>query len=224
MILHASLANKALLKSWISLKPSTPIAFAHVKRSHDTQQIFLLPSEPPHQNLVNTDCILLQRLIGIWKQLIMYLGIAVRTAFSRVNFSALLRKHVDQLIDLWRIWSTIEVNRSLFLLPKCSGRPRYLPRPHTLLLYWFLSFFLLQTWPPVGLLKKKVMKDLILLSSGLSHFYTLRGFVLIFHNLYGLLDRRTWCHLRRADDSPLDKPSQLLYPGVFHHSHPFDIS
>ena len=83
---------------------------------------------------------------------------------------------------------------------------------------------MLQTWPHVGLLKKRWWRIWSYLSSGLSPFYTPRGFVLIFHNLYGLLDRRTWCHLRRADDSPLDKLSQLLYPGVFHHSHPFDIS
>lgn len=63
-----------------------------------------------------------------------YVVIAARTALSNVSFPARLRNRVDQLRDLWRMRSTIEVNKSLFLFPKCSGSPRYLPSPPSLLI------------------------------------------------------------------------------------------
>ncbi|CAN7028413.1 unnamed protein product, partial [Brassica oleracea var. botrytis] len=47
----------------------------------------------------------------------------VRTAFSIVNFSALERCLVDQFETLCLMRFTIVVNRSFFLLLKCSGCP-----------------------------------------------------------------------------------------------------
>lgn len=54
------------------------------------------------------------------------------TEFSIVIFPARDKCLVDQLTALCLILSTIEVNRSLFLLPKCSGKPRYFPFPSSL--------------------------------------------------------------------------------------------
>lgn len=58
-ILHASFANRTWLNSWMSRRPSPPSAFGFVRVSQETQHIFLFPSGPSHQNLVNADRILL---------------------------------------------------------------------------------------------------------------------------------------------------------------------
>lgn len=97
-----------------------------------TQHIFLTPSDVSHQNLVRTDCIILHKLAGSSKQDITYVGIAVRTAFSIVNFSALERCLVDQFETLCLMRFTIVVNRSFFLLLKCSGKTKYFPDPFSL--------------------------------------------------------------------------------------------
>lgn len=70
IILHANLANMAWLKASISLNPSPSSAVDFVKFVHETQHSFLFSSFPSHQNRVRTDCILLNRLIGSWKQVI----------------------------------------------------------------------------------------------------------------------------------------------------------
>ncbi|XP_013618056.1 PREDICTED: uncharacterized protein LOC106324649 isoform X2 [Brassica oleracea var. oleracea] len=62
-----------------------------------------------------------QGLTGNSKQDIENVGIAVRTAFSMVSLPALDRCLVDRLEALCLIRSTIAVNRSFFLLPKCSA-------------------------------------------------------------------------------------------------------
>ena len=126
---HASFANRAWLNNCISLSPSPPIALGVVNLSQANQQIFFFSSAPSHQNLVKTDCILLHRLTGSQKQDIVYVGIALSTALSIVSFPALESLLVDQLIAFCLILSTIEVNRSFFFLPKCSGKPKYLPSP-----------------------------------------------------------------------------------------------
>ncbi|CAN7027458.1 unnamed protein product [Brassica rapa subsp. trilocularis] len=56
-------------------------------------------------------------------------GIAVSTDFIIVILPALDKCREDQLTALCRIRSTMEVKRSLFLRPKCSGRPKYFPTP-----------------------------------------------------------------------------------------------
>lgn len=63
-----------------------------------------------------------------------YVGIALRTGLSIVSFPALDNHSADQLTAFCRILSTMEVNKSLFLLPKCSGKPRYFPKPLSLLI------------------------------------------------------------------------------------------
>lgn len=56
---------------------------------------------------------------------------AASTALSNTIFPAPESIFEDQLCDLCRILSTIPAKMSLFFLPKCSGRPRYFPMPHS---------------------------------------------------------------------------------------------
>lgn len=74
----------------------------------------------------------LHKLTGSSKQDIEKVGMAVSTDFSIVSFPAFDRNLVDLVDALCLILSTIEVKRSLFLLPKCSGNPRYFPLPPSL--------------------------------------------------------------------------------------------
>lgn len=53
---------------------------------------------------------------------------ALSTDLSIVSFPAQESLFGDELIAFCRILSTIEVNKSPFLLPKCSRSPRYLPK------------------------------------------------------------------------------------------------
>ena len=129
MIRQANFASRAWLNRWISLSLNPPSALGFVSWSHATQQIFFSPSTSSHQNLVSTDWILLHRLTGSWKHDMEYVGTALRTAFNIVSLPALDSLFVDQLTTLCRILSTMEVNKSFFLFPKCSGNPRYLPSP-----------------------------------------------------------------------------------------------
>lgn len=50
-----------------------------------------------------------------------YVGIAVNTDFSMSRFPALERNLVEKLEARCLILSTIAVNKSFFLLPKCSA-------------------------------------------------------------------------------------------------------
>lgn len=85
-----------------------------------------------------------------------YVGIAARTALRRVSLPALLRKRVDQLRDLCLILSTMEVNKSRFLFPKCSGRAKYFPNPPTLVIPRICCAAALTS---VGDFEEKVMDD-----------------------------------------------------------------
>lgn len=126
---HACFANSALLNNCKSRTSKPPKSLGLVIRSHDTQHIFFLPSHASHQNLVRAYWIRLRRLTGNWKQVIAYVGMAERTAFSMTSFPALERCRGDQLFARRRIRSTMLVNGSLLRRPKCSGNPRYLPTP-----------------------------------------------------------------------------------------------
>jgi len=89
-----------------------------------------------------------------------YVGIALRTTLSIVSFPAFDNLLADKLTAFCRILSTIEVNKSLFLLPKCFGRPRYLPKPPSfVILNTDLAFSLIAG----GVLLEKVIDDLFLL-------------------------------------------------------------
>lgn len=62
------------------------------------------------------------------------LGIAERMAWSIVAVPAVERKRVNQLIECCFILSTIEEKMSDFFRSKCSGSPRYLPTPLSLMM------------------------------------------------------------------------------------------
>lgn len=80
---QACLASKAILKSWISLIPRSPMIFGNVILLQAIQQIFFLSAES-HQNLVSADWIRLHRLIGSSKQVLAWVGIADKTCLSIV--------------------------------------------------------------------------------------------------------------------------------------------
>lgn len=111
----------------MSQKPKPHSFFGFVSFTQDVQHIFLLLSFPSHQKRVKADWILLHRLTGSSKQDIVCVGEADSTDFKIVIFPALDKYRLDQLAACCRILSTKEVNRSFFLRPKSSGRPRYLP-------------------------------------------------------------------------------------------------
>ena len=129
---HDCLARSALLKSWMSRNPNPPIFFGFESLVQDVQHILFLLSLPSHQKRVMADWILLQRLTGSSKQDIAWVGEANRTDFSIVILTAFDKKRLDKLLACCLIMSTIEVKRSFFLRPKCSGRPRYFPTPPSL--------------------------------------------------------------------------------------------
>ena len=126
---HAIFANKALLKAWMSRKPSPPRLLGCVSFSQESQQIFLSSAFESHQKRVSTDWIFLQIPTGRRKQDIAKLGIAEITDCSMIAFPAVDRNCTDQPIDRWYIMSTMEAKRSFLFRPKCSGRPRYFPTP-----------------------------------------------------------------------------------------------
>lgn len=131
-----SFANKASLNSSISRKLKTLAFFGIVIYFQKIQLIFRLSS---HQNLVKIIWILLQREIGILKHDIEYDDIDFKTDLSRTCMPAEDKKCVDQLRFFCRIRSTNEVKISHFLLPKFSGRPKYLPVPPSLVIHISLS-------------------------------------------------------------------------------------
>lgn len=85
---------------------------------------------------------------------------AVRTDFSMVSLPALERNLVDRLAARCRILSTTDVNKSLFRLPKCSGRPRYFPDPPSLAMF---RHSLASVFVSVGVFDEKVIDDFSLL-------------------------------------------------------------
>ena len=74
----------------------------------------------------------LHRLTGNWKHVIAKFGMGDRTDCNMVALPAVDKNWVVQLRDFCFILSTMEEKRSFFLLPKCSGRPRYFPTPPSL--------------------------------------------------------------------------------------------
>lgn len=119
----------------MSRSPSPPLALGFVRVSQETQHIFPFPSGPSHQNLVSVDCIILHSETGSKKHDMVWLGMAVRADFNIVSFPAFDRNLVVQLAALCPILSTTDVKISFFLLPKCSCRLRYLPKPPSFLIF-----------------------------------------------------------------------------------------
>ncbi|CAN6937254.1 unnamed protein product [Brassica oleracea] len=72
---------------------------------------------------VRADCIILHKPTGNRLQVVAKLGTAVRTALSMTILPAEEMNLVDQLTAFTTILSIIDAKRSLFFLPKCSGRP-----------------------------------------------------------------------------------------------------
>ena len=93
---------------------------------------FQFPSGLSHENRVIADCILLIRDTRSLKHVMEYEGMGGSTLCSIGNFPAEERCLLDQLLAFCLILITIELKRSFFLRPKCSGRPIYLPTPPSL--------------------------------------------------------------------------------------------
>lgn len=150
--------NRASLKAWMSLKPSPPLLFGWVSRFHGTQHIFFLSGFESHHNLVNADCILLQRETRILKQDMVYAGMDDRTDWSIVSFPALERSFVDQLAALCFIRSTMRLKRSFFFWPSNSSKPRYLHSPPSFWIPKALFTLSLTSW---DVFDENVIADLL---------------------------------------------------------------
>lgn len=128
-VFQLSFTSIASLKHCMPINPRPPSSLDLIIVFQDTHDIFLSSGLASHQKRVKTDWILLQRETGSLKQLILWLGIDERTLLRSVSFPAADNCLEDQLMALCRILSTMPVKVSLFFLPTCSGRPRYLPVP-----------------------------------------------------------------------------------------------
>ena len=85
---------------------------------------------------------------------------AVRTGLSIMSLPA-LERNLDDLVEaLCLILSTMVVNKSLFLLAKCLGRPRYFSDPPSFIIS-SVSFTMILV--SSGFFDEKVIDDLSLL-------------------------------------------------------------
>ena len=125
--------------------------------SHETQAILRTPSLLSHQKLVNADWIFFVRDLGSLKQVIAWEGMGVRALRSIVIFPAVDRNLLDHPTAFILILSTIDVKRSLFLLPKCSGSPKYLPTLPSLCID---KIPFITSLSSVGVFLEKEMEDL----------------------------------------------------------------
>lgn len=101
-----------------------------------------------------------QREHGSLKHIIACVGIGVRTLLVMTILPAVLINLFNQPLTLVLILSTMEVKRSLFLQPKCSGSPKYLPMPPSLGI-WMQSFIMF--FRERGAFLEKLMEDLVVL-------------------------------------------------------------
>ena len=83
-------------------------------------------------------------------------GIGESTLLSIVIFPAVERNLLDHPAAFCFILSTMEENKSRFLLPKSSGSPKYLPVPPS---FWIERVSLTVVFSDSGVLFEKVMVD-----------------------------------------------------------------
>lgn len=150
------LESSASLKTSNSQNPRPPAPLGKVSLSHDIQYIFLNSGFMSHQNLVKTLWICLQRDLGSLKQDIAYVGIDPNTAFKSTIFPAPDRYLTVHPFTRCLMRSTIEAKMSLFFLPKCSGKPRYLPIPPSFKMLRSSFTRILHSWL---VLEEKVIAD-----------------------------------------------------------------
>lgn len=156
MIRQLSLARRASLKHWMSLKPSPPSFLDLVSVMYVTHDIFRWSGLSSHQNRVRADCILLQKDSGSIKHDIEWLSIADSTDFRSVIFPAVERKRMDHRIAFCLVLSTIPMNKSFFFLPKFSSSPKYLPAPPS---FWIFRAPLTLSFISWGAFLEKVVPD-----------------------------------------------------------------
>ena len=89
---------------------------------------------------------------------IAYAGIAERTDWRRTCFPAPDKNLVVQLITLYLIRYKMELKMSRFLLPKCSGSPRYFLIPPS---FYIVSWRLTRSFVWEDVLEEKVIADLV---------------------------------------------------------------
>lgn len=100
-----------------------------------------------------------------------YEGMAVSTVLRRTNFPALERYLEDQLWARYRILSVAKM--SLFFRSKCSGRPRYFPKPPS---FKISSAARTLDFTSDLVLAEKVVEDFALLMHCRIYFQILRSF------------------------------------------------
>ena len=115
---HPNFASKESLKEVISLNPRLPFLFGLVIFSEDIHTILCLSGSESHQKCWIVDWMLEHRDWGSLKHDMECKGIEVSTLVSIVLFPALDRYFEDQLTAFCLILSTMDANRSFFLLPK----------------------------------------------------------------------------------------------------------
>lgn len=123
-ILLLNFPRKTSLKAWKSLNPKPPMSFGCIIFSHKTHAIFFCPSWSSYQNIVTADWIRLQKETGNLKQLIACDGMGESILLIIVIFPSFDKNLFNQLLPFFLILPPMEVKRSLFLLPNCSGKPR----------------------------------------------------------------------------------------------------
>lgn len=84
----AILVRRALLKVWISQNPRPPVVFDIVSVSHRFQCVRLRSVFVPHQKYTIYELTFEHHVLVRLKMLIMYVGIAVRTAFISTSLPA----------------------------------------------------------------------------------------------------------------------------------------
>lgn len=117
-------------------------------------------------------CFRLGRVASIFSRFHSFLSRSSSTDFEGTIFLAEEKNFEDQKIALFRIrmQSTIRLERSFFLRPKCSSKPSYFPTPPFFVINSsFLTLILISS----GVLVKKVIADIcqfILCPEAVSYF------------------------------------------------------
>lgn len=118
-----------------------------------------------------------------------------------VIFPALERNLEDQLIAFYRIQSTIDVNKSFFLLPKCSGKPKYFPTPPS-----FVMPIVALNWSLTsrGVLEEKVIDVFVLFIFCPKLAHNSGEYSLAHHNFVSLFCKKILYRRQTKGGLPLD--------------------
>jgi hypothetical protein len=119
------LASKAVLKQSMSLNPRPPRSLLLPILLQAIQAILLEFSLKLHQNFPIMALISFVKAFGMRNMLIVYVGIAWMTAFSKTSFPACVRNFSFQPFNLAQILSLMKLKEETLDLPIRAGSPRY---------------------------------------------------------------------------------------------------